>query len=449
MSDDATPTPKDSMESSIPAEGTEARAAPRKKRVPAAAGGAQAASPAADPAHAPAHDSAQEAPTTLEKAPENVIERIRTAMATARAHFSLAHARRIVLALALAVSVLSAGYWLLIASDRYVSEAHVLVQKTGLPGATPTDFGSLLTGNSVNHADQMVLRDHLLSVDMLRKLDEQLHLRKHYSDWHIDPLSRLWFEDTSIEKYHEYFLKRVRIDYDDYSGLLVIRAQAFDPKTAQAIVSMMIAEGEKFMNDNDHALARAQVDFLEGETARMSQRNMAARSAVLAFQNKEGIVSPEATVQAISGIITQLEARKSALETQLRSLESYLVPDHPSVVSTRQEIAAIDQQISDERKRLAANTGTALNSTAEKFQRLQMEAAFTQQLYQSTLAALEKGRIDAMRTVKKVSIMQSATLPEYSTEPRRVHNAVMVAAISFLLAGIAILLIAIVRDHID
>lgn len=367
------------------------------------------------------------------------------------ARANLKGARKLILGLAVVSSLLATVYWLVIASDRYVSEAHVLVQKTDLPGTGVTDFGSLLTGigNNGNRNDQMLLRDHLLSIDMLRKLDRELHLREHYSDWHRDPVSRMWFSDSPIETFHAYYLTRVKIEYDDYAGVLVIRAQAFDPKTAHAIVAAMIREGEAFMNRNDHELARAQVEFLEGEVARMNERNAQARRAVLEFQNREGMVSPEATVQAISAIISQLEARKSALETQQLSLESYLVPDHPSLVTVRQQLSAVDQQLASERKRLAAGSGNPLNRTAERFQRLQMEASFTQQLYQTTLAALEKGRIDAMRTVKKVSVMQSATMPEYSTEPRRLYNSVVFALLSFLLAGVALLLIAIVRDHID
>jgi len=364
---------------------------------------------------------------------------------------NLAGLRKLILAFTLAFSILATGYWLLIASDRYVSEAHVLVQKTDLPGTSATDFGSLLSGigNNGNRPDQLLLRDHLLSIDMLRKLDAELHLRDHYSNWHRDPLSRMWSRDTSIEKFHDYYLSRVRVDYDDYAGVLVIRSQAFDPKTAQAITAALIREGEAFMNRNDHQLARAQVDFLEDEVAAMSVRNAEARRAVVEFQNREGMVSPEATLQSIAGIVAQLEARKSVLETQVRSLESYLVPNHPSVVGARQELDSVTTQLDKERKRLASTSGAPLNRTAEKFQRLQMQAAFTQQLYQTTLAALEKGRIDAMRTVKKVSVMQNASMPEYSTEPQRLYNSVLYTLVSFLLAGVALLLIAIVRDHID
>ena len=94
------------------------------------------------------------------------------------------------------------------------------------------------TGHS-NRADQLLLRDHLLSVDMLRKLDQALKLRAHYSDSARDPVSRLWSSDGSIEHFHQYYLSRVSVEYDDYSGVLVVEAQAYDPRTARAITAAL------------------------------------------------------------------------------------------------------------------------------------------------------------------------------------------------------------------
>lgn len=379
-------------------------------------------------------------------------QRAHTVLGWLKATFaSASQTRRLIVGIALGASILATLYWALIASDRYVSEAHVLVQKTDLPGVAPADLGGLLTGltNSGNRTDQMLLRDYMMSVDMLKKLDAELHLREHYSGWGHDPLSRLWSKDASIERFHSYFLDRLKIEYDDHDGLLKVEAQAFDPKMAQAIVATLLRNGEKFMNANDHLLARAQVDFLEQEVARVNDRNIAARRALLEFQNREGMASPEDTARQIEGIVAQLEGRRAVLQTQQRALGSYLVPDHPQLVTLRQELAAIDDQIASERKRVAAPGGNPLNSKAERFQRLEHEAAFTQQVYTTTLAALEKGRIDAMRTVKKVTILQSPTLPESATKPTRAYNALVFTLACALLAGIALLLAAIVRDHMD
>ena len=213
------------------------------------------------------------------------------ARAFARELFTPARLQRNIFAGALLLSLLAAFYWVLIASDRYVSEAHIIIQRTDLVSGQSVDFSGLLGNVSGNTADQLLLRDHLLSLDMLGALDEKLDLRSHYSNWWRDPLSRMWFRDTPIEKFQAYFLSRVNVDFDEYTGVLVIKAQAYDPDTAHAIAAMMVDEGERHMNAMAHELANEQVAFLERQVASMSERAMKSRQAMLAFQNSNSPVS--------------------------------------------------------------------------------------------------------------------------------------------------------------
>jgi capsular polysaccharide transport system permease protein len=355
-----------------------------------------------------------------------------------------------IMAIAIIACLLAAIYWIAIASDRYVSEAHVVIQRTDMAGGQAMDFSSLIGGGgSGNRADQLLVRDHLLSIDMLKKLDIALNLRTHYSDTQRDPLSRMWSKDTAIEWFHRYYLSKVSIEFDDYSGVLIIKAQGFDAKMANAITSLLVQEGERFMNEMAHNLGKTQVSFLEQQVAAMSERAIQARQAVLSYQNKQGLVSPLATAENIAGIVAKLEAQRTELETQRSALQSYLVSDHSSIIQLDQQIAAIAKQLTQEQAKLTSPNGKPLNRTVEEFQRLEMQAAFAQDIYKTALVALEKGHIEATRTIKKVSVIQAPTLPEYPLEPRRYYNTLVFILVAMLLAGVAQLLAAIVRDHKD
>lgn len=357
--------------------------------------------------------------------------------------------QRVVVVTVLACLMASA-YWLILASDRFVSESHVIIQRTELSVGQAVDFSSLLSSSAgTNRADQMLLRDHLLSVDMLSKLDARLGLRKHYSDPQRDILSRMWDEKISMEWFHRHYLSRVSIEFDDYAGLLIVRAQGYDPKTAHAIASGLVREGEVFMNGLAHSLAQGQVVFLEKQVSQMYERAMASRQAVLRFQNAKGLVSPQATAENVVAIVSKLEAQTAELQTQRNALQAYLVFNHPSIVQIDQQIAAVQRQASQERAKLASRTGKTLNVTVEEFQRLELEAAFAQDVYKTALGALERGRIEATRTIKQVSILQTPTMPEYALEPRRLYNTLVFIVVAILLAGVFQLLAAIVRDHKD
>ena len=355
--------------------------------------------------------------------------------------------RRRIIGAAVIASLLSAAYWAFIASDRYVSEAQVIVQRTDLPGGQTMDFAGLLGAPSTGRADQLLLRTHLLSVDMLKKLDAELDLRAHYSDDSRDPLSRMWFADASIEWFHRHYLSRVSIEFDDYAGVLLVKASAYTPDVAHQVTTALVREGEHFMNTLARNLAQEQVVFLEKQTTQMHARAMTARQAMLAFQDKEGIVSPQAAAASAGAIIAKLEAQQSDLEMQRSTLQAYLVPTHPSIVQVNQQIAATGKQIKLEQAKLVATVGKPLNRVIEEFQRLEMEAAMVMDAYKTALVALEKGRVEATRTIKKVSIVQAPTQPEYPLEPRRIYNALVFMLFAMLFAGVAHLLAAIVRDH--
>ena len=347
--------------------------------------------------------------------------------------------------------LLFATYWLFLASDRYVSTAHIVVQRTDLSGGGGVDFASLLSGSGggINRQDQLMLRDYLLSVDLLQKIDADLHLRSHFSEWTLDPISKFWFKNAPIEWFHDYYLSRVSIDIDDYTGLLVINVQAFSPVMARTIGQVLVREGDVFMNKTANGLALIQVEFLEKQVTQMHAKFLVARQALLSYQNQKGLLAPMAAAESIVAIVAKLQANLSELQTQRSALQAYLVPTHPSVVQLNQQIAAVEKQIEQEKRNLASPSGQPLNKTVEEYQRLEQEADFAEAIYKTALSGLESGRIEATRTIKKITITQSPNLPEYPREPMRIRNT-LVAFISLLiLLGIFQLLLAVVQDHKD
>ena len=352
--------------------------------------------------------------------------------------------------LAVLLCIMAVMYWGLVASDRYVSEAHVIIQQTDSPVASSLDILSMIgTSGGPTRADQLLLRDHLLSVDMLAKLDSQLGLREHYSDRRNDMLSRLWSPGISQEWFHWYYLRRTGVELDEYAGVLIVRAEAFTPEKAHEIASELVEEGERYMNQMAHRLAQEQVAFIEKQVAQMSERVIKARQAVLIFQNERNLVSPQGTAEALFGIISQLEGQLITLKTQRDALLGYQHAREPSsrrfgFASCRGEKANWQEQA-----RLTSSERQTLNRIVEEYQRLEMNAEFAQEMYKSGLTALEKQRVEAGRMLKMVSVLQSPTHPQYPLEPRRMYNTVVFILSTLLLSGILSLLRVIVREHRD
>lgn len=354
-----------------------------------------------------------------------------------------------VAAIAALLIALAASYWLFVASNRYVSEARVVLERSDLAAAQSIDFAALVGAPSAhNRSDQLLLRDHLMSVDMTRKLEARLGLRAHFSgngDW----LSRLWLADAPVEWLHRYLRSRISVELDEYSGVLVISAQAYTPRLAQAITQAMVAEGERHMNAIGHQLAREQVRFLEQQVEELGARAQESRAALLAYQNSKGLASPQATAENLATIVARLEGQLAELQTRRTGLTAYLQQQAPQLVEVNMQIAAVDHQLRLERGRLAAPQGSTLNQAVEEYQRLQFDADFAHKVLEAALASLQRGRADAVRTLKQVQVLQSPHLPEFAMQPRRLYNTAVCAIALLLLAGVLQLLLGIVREHQD
>lgn len=340
----------------------------------------------------------------------------------------------------------------LFASDRYVSTAIIQVQNTDLVATSGLDFSAITMRSNLGATipDQLLLKEHLVSVDMLKKLDAKLNLRAHFSDSSRDIASRMWFEDASIEWFHRHVLNRVKVSYDEFSGVIRITSEAYSPEMATAITQILVEEGERYMNEMTHALARAQVRFLETQVE-IAQNNVAdARHELLSFQNKKGLVSPKATVTSLRSIIAKLEEQRTRLQTQIASLPASIAQGHSTRRSLQQSLAAVEAQIKTEGDKLASETGrTTLNSLAEEEARLEEEVEMKQSLYKNALICLEKGRMDAARTLKLVAVLQTPSEPEYAWQPRRIYGVTTTLVVTLLVIGMTYILRSVVLDHVD
>ncbi|OBX36644.1 hypothetical protein A8U91_00987 [Halomonas elongata] len=349
-------------------------------------------------------------------------------------------------ALTLFAIILVSFYWFAWAEDRFVSRATVVLES---PQIAPPDisFSAMLTGGS-GSKDLLLLREYLLSVDMLKQVDEQLAFRQHYSQ-NGDFFARLHDRDAPIEALHEYYLERVNVEMDEYSGVLDIEVEAYTPEFAHDMTQLLLAAGEKHMNEMGNRLAEEQVGFLEQQVDRLSERMEDARADLLAYQNEKGLISPTHTVESLNQVVASLEGDLARLQAKQQALASYQSARSSEMQRIKSEINALREQIGKERDRLAQATGDSLNRVSSEYQTLELQAQFAQETYSSALSALENTRIEAARKLKQVSVLQSPLMPEYSTKPDRLYNSTVFALIAIFLAFIFSMLILIIKEHRD
>jgi len=345
--------------------------------------------------------------------------------------------------------VLALAYYLVIAADRYVSESIVAVRSAAL-APTPAGGVSLGGGQSLlGREDTLYLIDYVHSSGLLAELEPALNLREHYSQPNPDLFFRLK-PDASREDFLEYFRDRVEVDYDDISGLLTIKAQAFDQATALKLNRAILAASERFVNDFSHRIATEQMKFSQAEADAASGRLKTATLAVAEFQTRNKMLDPIAQSAAANQLTAELQATLARLEADLRGKLAYMDGNSPAVRALRDQIAANRAQLQAERSRAtASSSGDRLTALNVEYQDLLLQVQFAQDAYGSAVKALETARIDAAQKVKSLVVVEPPSDPDEAIYPERLYDLFTLFVLCVLTYAIVRLVVATIREHQD
>lgn len=343
-------------------------------------------------------------------------------------------------------------YLFVFAKDRYVSESIVTVRQASTQdqGSVP-GIAMLLGGvNPPSHDDTLYLRSYIYSLDLLKRLEAQLKLRDHFSTEKNDVFYRL-SPKADQEQFLDYFRSRVEVVYDDNASLLTIRVQGFDPAFAQRLNQAILDDSENFVNAFSQRMARQQMAFGEQELARASAKLQAEKKKVLDFQTKNKVIDPMAQMQAAGTLTAELQAALTRQEAELRTARTYLNDNSYQIQAQRGQLEATRAQLALERQRATGDNlvGDRLNAQAAVYQDLLLQAGFAQDSYKISLAAVENARIEASRKLKSLVVIEPPSLAETAAYPTRIYNLITLLVLSVLLYGIARLVTATIREHID
>lgn len=343
-----------------------------------------------------------------------------------------------------AVAVL---YFGLIASDRYVSRAELVVKQADQIKMLPDALSMLGIGGS-NHEDILLIQDYLKSPDLLAKLDKELGLKAHFQSHKVDYFSRLP-TDVSREQFIEYYRNHLTLRLDDISGVLTIEFQAFDPAYGQQVVGLMLKESEGFINKLGHQVALEQLTFVEKEVDRAYQRVQDEKAKVLAFQNSHQLISPESTSTARLGVVSQIEGELASQQAKLKQLQSYMKETAPAVITVKARVEALTEQLEQEKARLTGTDKDAMNEVTASYMDVKTQATLAADLYKSGLISLEQARVEAYRKLKHLLVVSQPTLAEDAEYPRRLYNLATIGVLLCLLYGLIVMGLATLREHQD
>ncbi|EAO6699507.1 TPA: sugar transporter [Escherichia coli] len=338
-------------------------------------------------------------------------------------------------------------YFGVIASDRYVSRAQIVIKQADQIKMLPDTLSMLGIGGS-NHEDVLLIQDYLNSPDLIAKLDKELGLKAHYQSHKVDYFSRL-SGNVSQEEFVKYYQDHLTLRLDEFSGVLTIEFQAFDPTFGQQVVSLMLKESEVFINKLGHQVALEQLAFVEKEVDRAYQRVQNEKAKVLDFQNKHNLISPESTSSARLSVVSQIEGELASQQAQLKQLQSYMKDTAPAVISVKARVVALTEQLAQEKARLTGTDQDAMNEVTARYMDVQTQATLAADLYKSGLISLEQARVEAYRKLKHLLVVSQPSLAQEAEYPRRLYNLATIGVLLCLMYGLIVMGLATLREHQD
>ena len=332
------------------------------------------------------------------------------------------------------------------AIDQYASTAGFTVRSEEAGAATDL-IGGLASqiGGSSTQTDTDILFEFIQSQQLVTKMQEQFDIRGVYSAFRDrDPVFTIW-EDATIEDLLWYWGRIVSISYDQSSGLMEMRVQAFDAKLAQEIATAILAESQLLINElNAQAQADA-VRYAESDLEASLARLKKAREELTRFRIRTQIVDPLTDLASRQGVVANLEQQLAAALIEQDLLLEQTSADDPRLVQARRKIEVIRERIKQERLNTSQGDGNYPDLLAE-YESLQIDRQFAEESHQAARAALDIANTNAARQSRYLATFALPTLPQTAEYPRRTLTVALAAMFLMLLWSIVVLIYYSIRD---
>lgn len=344
-------------------------------------------------------------------------------------------------------TLLTAIYFLLIATPQYVSEAKFIVRSA--ERSQPNSLGLVLEGVGLSAAqgDAFAVHEYMTSRDAMRELAPQIDVAAIYSRPGVDFLARFPqpFGSRTEDDLHRHFAKYLTVGYNSSTGISTVRVRAFRPRDAQALDDALLRGGERLVNRLNARAASNTVADAERVLIEAEARLDDAQTSLAGFRNREGLLDPQASAREIAEVVTGLASRVANLRAE-RSQLAVDAPASPQIPILDSQIRAFEGQIASERGKMVGSSGS-LAPRIGTYENLVFDRDIADKSLASARVALDTAHQDARRQKLYLERVVSPNLPDKASEPRRWRAIILVLLTMTIIYGLGWLILAGVREH--
>ena len=404
------------------------------------------------PATAPAMEGVTQPERTLEEAPTTEQKRGWVSRFKTR-HLLIGAAFLAVVAIP---STVTSVYMAFVAADQYHSSTSFSVRSIDSVQASDIlgMFSQSTSGSTVS--DSYVLLDYILSERMVQMVDEAFGLERIFAPRGSDFFFGLG-ADQPIENQLAYWRSMVTVDFDHTSGIINLRIKAFEPETAQRVAEFVVTQGEKLINDLSITARNETLRVAQSEVSSAEDRLYRTRAALRNYRDESQEADPVEGAKLAAQLVGAIETQLVQLKTELSTALTQMGEDTPRVRVLRSQIASLETQLQRERQRFGSGAAGKQGRNAgqmadvagriQEYEGLQTQNEFAERAYTSSLAALEKARVEAAAKQRYLAVFIKPTLSEFAQYPHRIMSSLLVLLGSALIWAVLVMGYYNIRDR--
>ncbi len=206
------------------------------------------------------------------------------------------------------------------------------------------------------------------------------------------------------------------------AGTIQISVEDHDRQRAADMANAYIDVLDRFNREVRMTKGRRTRIFLEGRLADTKKELEKSEQALADYQSKHKAAALRPEVTTAIETAARLYAQRSALQVKLGITQSYTRGISEEETQIRQQMTEIDRQLA------------ALPATGLDLARLVRDVRTYEQVYVLLTAQYEEARINEVRDITTVEVLDSATPPEKKARPRRL---ILIGAAFTLSAAVA------------
>lgn len=345
--------------------------------------------------------------------------------------------------------VVSTIYYVLFASDIYVSESRFAIKSPGQRQMQASALANLFqsTGLTAGQEQANEVMDYLRSRDALTELQKAVDVRRMYSAPGVDGLSRFPrpFQEPTFESFYKYYNKMTPVKLDAETNVVVLEVRAFTPQDAKRVNARLLDQSEALVNRLNVRAQRKAIEENLKQVGEATLRLNRARLALREYRNEQELLDPEAQGAGVLEVSNRLIAEEAALKAQLQQMER-ATPNNPSAPALRSRVAAISAQIAVQTGR-AVGPQTGIASKLTDYERLLAEQQFATQMLTVANTTLEQSRAEAQKQQFYLERVVEPNTPDMSMLPNRIRQILTIAAVAMCLYLVGWMLIVGILEH--